>query len=101
MAAARGPWEVGKAERQPEFGVFRETKALRHHSDDGVIAPAVTVERERSSQNIRIATEAALPQSLAQHHHAAPAVRFFFRGETPPQQWLHAERAENVCGYEC
>ena len=84
VAAARCPREIGESEWQPQSGVFGEAKALRHHTDNGVIAPVVTIKREGSPQNVGIAAETALPQALAQHDHTAPGGHFFFRGEPPP-----------------
>src|SRR5882672_4707183 len=56
------------------------------HDSDYVVRP--TAELDCLADNIRVATETALPQAIAQDNHEVLAVHLFFGSEDPAKQGL-------------
>src|SRR6266542_3299832 len=51
-----------KSQRCPHIAIFRKLEVVRHNADDGVLLP---IERYCSSNQARVATVSAQPQSVA------------------------------------
>jgi len=89
--------ELGRVEgeRVPEGdrGVVGEAELRRHHADDLV---RHSVERKRPPDRLRIATQPAEPEPMAQHHDAIAPRRLLLREEGAPQRRRDAERPEQI-----
>ena len=70
-----------------------EVERARHHSDNGV---AFVIEQHLAAQNLRIAPEAPLPQSVAEKQRAAGAFAIIGRRENASQERLHLQRGQHV-----
>ena len=78
--------------RGPRFGVSRQLELRRHHPDNGEVALG---ERQCLCDNVWVATEAPLPEAVAQHHDVATG-REFIRREGAAQQWQHPESGKKL-----
>src|SRR5262249_13123526 len=68
--------------RQQHISLAHELKPRRHYADH---LPASSVERQRLTDDGRVAAEAPLPESVAQDYHRRDAGPILFRRERPPQ----------------
>src|ERR1044071_6710555 len=70
-----------KGERRPQLDrlvPYWELESGGHHAPNGIIH---AVERERSSQNVRVGVELLLPHRLTEHDYKATIAGFVFFGQ--------------------
>src|SRR5260221_8600736 len=88
--AARRKFLWLQAERKPKLAlvhmprVERKLEIARHHADHGI---RLAVEKDRASQYVRIAVEAAAPHVITQHRHLLVFVIFALRERAPQKRW--------------
>src|SRR5258706_3961103 len=92
MSAATIQGKTIPPRRQPYFGSTRKSKGGRHHADDRIITPAIGIERQNLSEDIRITAEASLPQVIPDYCNAIPFSLILLRQERATAQLLHSER---------
>src|SRR5262245_33715367 len=83
-----------KRKRQQRIELLNELKIGRHHAD---YLPAFSTKLQRLTDNRRVASEAPLPESVAQDRHRRAPASMLFRREHSPQLWRDAERRKQVC----
>src|SRR6185436_20563516 len=81
-------------ERDPGAREVRKPVLRTHHADDAV---RLSLEANVPADDAGVAAEARLPQAVAEHDDAAPALAVG-RAERPPQQGPRAEHGEEVAG---
>ena len=78
-------------EGQPDVGFWIGEEVLSQDADDGV---GLVAQGKRAADDVGIAAEFALPESVTQHHGFAPVGGVFLRGEGAAQNDRCAEEAE-------
>src|SRR5712671_50953 len=66
------------AERQPQLASAGNSEAGRHYAYDGVITPAVTVDRQRPAKNVRVPAKMSLPKTIGEHRGWIALFTIFF-----------------------
>jgi len=93
----RGGHEVGLEDpRQPDLGLGNEkgeVEARRQDAHDGDVLP---VQPEASSQQLRVAAEAAVPERIGDDRDVTPARRQLLGLEAAPPRRRRAEQAEEI-----
>ncbi len=81
---------------QPEFAAARKSESPRHHTHDGIFAPAVGIHGQHPAENVGVASEMSLPQSMTQHGDAITLLAILLRQKRAAQQRLRAEGREQA-----
>ena len=84
---------ASNGERRPDFGAHRKVESDGRDPDDFVL---LAVEQDRSTEDVRIASESTLPEALAHDDTAMLARPLLVRPESAPERRLHAERSKEV-----
>src|SRR5262245_3669462 len=82
----------GEGDRFPDFSlVVGESKSRRRDADDGM---ALSVERDATTNDGRVARESPPPQSMTQNHHPVVSWPIFFIEKGAPQRGPNIEQWE-------
>src|SRR5580704_8885154 len=77
--------------------IDRKVKSLRHHADDGENFP---IQRERLAENLRIATQQALPEAVVDDDHAGGAGFIITGLKAAAEIRLYSHDAKEIGGNE-
>src|SRR5262249_18898222 len=83
-------------ERQQDVSLFQgkeATRSGRHNSDD---RPALAAQRQRLTDDGRIAAEASMPESMTEERHTRGFVSILLRREGPPQLRRQTQRWKHI-----
>src|SRR6185295_6767826 len=89
---ALSPHGRGELRGEPDVDITGwKAEGIRHDADDGMGAAE---ESQRFSDDVRVALEPTVPQTLANHRGLRSASDFLFRIETAPDQRGRSENAK-------
>ena len=96
MPVALAKFLRSERQRHPQIARARAIRAdgsWRHYPDDDV---RLSGQREALTDDIRVTSETALPQFVAENYDAMIAIRFLLREEPAAKHRLNSDHRENV-----
>ena len=85
-------------QRHPDLRAARKVEALRHHADNGA---REAIQRDRSSDDFRVAAQAALPEGVAHNRDVGRMASFFPGRKITPHSRQRAHHPEERCRDHC
>src|SRR5580700_8022719 len=94
MTPMIGQQFLGELSRNPDFGLaVRKLDPARHHADDGTL---LVVQRNLSSDDLRIAAKPSQPEAMTQNRHMRRAGNIILRPKIAAQSRAYAQEGKKI-----